>query len=132
MKSTHELSSGNVGRRPYRVGDKSQDRNESRAGTNEKVQNAGHDRRMTLFAIQRMDRIAERLGDDVVSKVFGEVAEKFKASCDPRLWEIFQRRDPAEWETVREETWRMMHGEVKGSETFPDDPKNEKDTNGTT
>jgi hypothetical protein len=63
------------------------------------------------FAFRRIDRIAEVLGEDAVSKVIETTRSEFGQECDPRYWRIATEATPEEKEALREEIRASMDEE---------------------
>ena len=62
-----------------------------------------YERKVEYLAKSRIDRAARAIGEGAVKKAFKMARDEFKAEVnDARLWEIFEKRDPKQWEAVAE------------------------------
>lgn len=66
-------------------------------------QTGSTDIRMRPFALRRINRIADVLGEEAVKQAIEEVYEEFRKREDPRLWDIFLNGSDEDREAVASE-----------------------------
>ncbi len=64
--------------------------------------------RMQPFAVRRIDRIVDVLGEEAVKQAVEEAYEEFRKREDPRLWDIFLNGSDEEREVVASEIQRSL------------------------
>jgi hypothetical protein len=64
------------------------------------------DRRIRTFAWNRVDRIADLLGEDEVNQAVQQAIDEYGKEQDPKVWSIFRNGTPEEQKAFHEETRR--------------------------
>ena len=91
-------------------------------------QSGSSDWRLKEFALCRIDRIWESIGEEATRQAI----ESAHAKCqqdgrDARLWDIFLRGDEEEWKAVANETFPEMEKDIPARSPQTEPPREETD-----
>jgi hypothetical protein len=85
--------------------------------------------RLEPFAWRRISRIADVLGNDLVSAAVQQAYEEYGRGCDPRAWHVFRNGTPEEREAFLQESGSTPSDSISQSttEVIADKPQDDKE-----